>query len=140
MVIAADKHLAEDNRCVKTNSKRAKALKLRERKRMLTVSSKEGHNLHPLQTSTSQEVMERTNPTSFLTLFSNAVINLKNLVPKILRGDTQTDGNGYLIRRNFPFKECRLERYDTAQNYIILYRVVQCLSQHNLIISQHRNI
>jgi hypothetical protein len=33
-----------------------------------------------------------------------------------------------------------LQRYDIAQNYRILHRVVQRLSQHNLKISQHRHI
>jgi hypothetical protein len=33
-----------------------------------------------------------------------------------------------------------LQRYDIAQNYRILNRVVQRLSQHNLKISHHRHI
>jgi hypothetical protein len=33
-----------------------------------------------------------------------------------------------------------LQRYDIAQNYRILYRVVQLLSQYNLKISHHRHI
>jgi hypothetical protein len=33
-----------------------------------------------------------------------------------------------------------LQRYDIAQNYRILHRVVQRLSQHNLKISHHRHI
>jgi hypothetical protein len=33
-----------------------------------------------------------------------------------------------------------LQRYNTAQNYRILHRVVQRLSQHNLKISRHRHI
>jgi hypothetical protein len=33
-----------------------------------------------------------------------------------------------------------LQRYDIAQNYTILHRVVQRLSQHNLKISHHRHI
>jgi hypothetical protein len=33
-----------------------------------------------------------------------------------------------------------LQIYDSAQNYIILHRAVQRLSQHNLKISQHRYI
>jgi hypothetical protein len=33
-----------------------------------------------------------------------------------------------------------LQRYDTAKNYIILHRVIQRLSQHNLEISHHCNI
>jgi hypothetical protein len=33
-----------------------------------------------------------------------------------------------------------LQRYDIAQNYGSLYEVVQCLSQHNLKISNHRHI
>jgi hypothetical protein len=33
-----------------------------------------------------------------------------------------------------------LQRYDIAQNYRILHRVVQRLSQHNLKISQHHHI
>jgi hypothetical protein len=32
------------------------------------------------------------------------------------------------------------KKYDTAQNYRILHRVVQCLSQNNLKISHHRHI
>jgi hypothetical protein len=33
-----------------------------------------------------------------------------------------------------------LQRYNIAQNYRILHRVVQRLSQHNLKISHHRHI
>jgi hypothetical protein len=33
-----------------------------------------------------------------------------------------------------------LQRYGIAQNYRILHRVVQCLSQHNLKISHYRHI
>jgi hypothetical protein len=33
-----------------------------------------------------------------------------------------------------------LQRYDIAQNFRILHRVVQCLSQHNLKISHHRHM
>jgi hypothetical protein len=33
-----------------------------------------------------------------------------------------------------------LQRYDIAQNYTILRRLVQRLSQHNLKISRHRHI
>jgi hypothetical protein len=33
-----------------------------------------------------------------------------------------------------------LQRYDITQNYRILHRVVQRLSQHNLKISHHRHI
>jgi hypothetical protein len=33
-----------------------------------------------------------------------------------------------------------LQRYDIVQNYRILHRVVQRLSQHNLNISHHRHI
>jgi hypothetical protein len=33
-----------------------------------------------------QEVMERTNPATFLTLLNNAVINLNHLVQELLKG------------------------------------------------------
>jgi hypothetical protein len=38
-----------------------------------------------------QEVLERTGPPTFPTLFNNAVINLNHLVQKLLRADIQTD-------------------------------------------------
>jgi hypothetical protein len=37
-------------------------------------------------------------------------------------------------------KSSSLQSYDTAQNYNILHRVVQRLSQHNLKISHHCHI
>jgi hypothetical protein len=33
-----------------------------------------------------------------------------------------------------------LQRYDSARNYIILHRVVQCFSQHNPNLSRRRHI
>jgi hypothetical protein len=42
----------------------------------------------------------------------------------------------YYLRR----KLNSLQRYDIAQNYRILHRVVQRLSQHNLKISHHRHV
>jgi hypothetical protein len=48
---------------------------------------------------------------------------------KLLRGDTETDR-----------KLNNLLRYDTAQIYTILHRVVQHLSQHNLKIWHHNQI
>jgi hypothetical protein len=46
----------------------------------------------------------------------------------------------FLYFINLRRKLISLQRYDIAQNYIILHRVVQRLSQHNLKISHHHHI
>jgi hypothetical protein len=38
-----------------------------------------------------QEVLERSNPYTFLTLFNNAVINLNHLDQKVIKGEIQPD-------------------------------------------------
>jgi hypothetical protein len=45
--------------------------------------------------------------------------------------------NSYIIFNN---NNKQLQTYYTAQNYRILHKAVQCLSQHNLKMSKHRHI
>jgi hypothetical protein len=131
-----------------------------------------------------QEVLERTNLPTFLTLFKN-VICIKtsictiitlvgNSVPILKHSHIQNNvSNKRIVGSTWSFtilnfncvgttvnscisgslnfiiflylihlqrKLNSLKRYDIAQNYRILHRVVQRLSQHNLKISHHRHI
>jgi hypothetical protein len=61
-------------------------------------------------------------------------------VHKLLERMHRQTKNGYLISLDFIFKEIRLKRYSITQNYKILHRVVQCLSQHNLRISHRPHV
>jgi hypothetical protein len=131
-----------------------------------------------------QEVLERINLPTFLTLFKNVICNKNNVCPNItLVGNSVpifkhslvqnnvsnkrivgsswfftilnfnrvgTTANSYISgSRNFIiflyFTHLRrklhsLQRYNIAQNYTILHRVVQRLSQYYLKISRHRHI
>jgi hypothetical protein len=131
-----------------------------------------------------QEVLERTNLPTFLTLFKNVIciktsvcrniILVGNSVPILKHSHIQnnvsnkrnvssswsftipnlncvgTTANSCISgSRNFIIclylihlrrKLNSLQKYDIAENYRIVYRVVQRLSLHNLKISHHRHI
>jgi hypothetical protein len=131
-----------------------------------------------------QEVLERTNLPTFLTLFKNVICIKTCVCPNItLVGNSVpilkhshinnsvsnkrivgsswsftilnfncvgTTANSYIsgTRKfiiflyfiNLRRKLNSLQSYNIAQNYRILHRVVQRLSQHNLKISHHRHI
>jgi hypothetical protein len=131
-----------------------------------------------------QEVLERTNLPTFLTLFKNVIYNkttvcpnitlVCNSVPILKHSHIQNNVSNKRIvvsswsftilnfncvgttanscisgSRNFIIflyfinlrrKLNSLQRYDIAQNYRILHRVVQRLFQDNLKISHHRHI
>jgi hypothetical protein len=69
-----------------------------------------------------EEVLERTNPLTYFTLFNIAVIILKSVCSKVITG-----GGKHTDR-----KLNNLLMHNIAQNYRILNKVVQLLSQHNL--------
>jgi hypothetical protein len=141
-------------------------------------------NICTMQNNVKQEVLERTNLPTFLTLFKN-VICLKtsvcpnitlvgNSVPILKHSHIQNNvSNKRIVGSSWSFTilnfnyvgttanscisgSCNfiiflyfihlrrrlnsLQRYDIKQNYRILHRMVQRLSQHNLKISHHRHI
>jgi hypothetical protein len=113
-----------------------------------------------------QDVLERTNLPTFLTLFKNVICIKTSVCPSItLVGNSVSILKLSHIKNNVSNKRIvgspwsfiilnfnsvglihlrrklnSLQRYDIAQNYRILHRVVQCLSQHDLKISHHRHI
>jgi hypothetical protein len=86
--------------------------------------------------------MGRSNPSTFLTLFNNSVITLNQLVQKLLRRETQTNGQaGDITNISFHFEEIsRLKIGNIAKTCTILHRVGRYLSRHNLKISHNLHI
>jgi hypothetical protein len=137
-----------------------------------------------IRNNKEQEVLERTNLPTFLTLFKNVICIKTSVCPNITLvgksvpilkhshiqnnvSNKRIVGSSWFFTilnfncvgttanscisgsRNFCIflyliylrrKLNSLQRYDIAQNYRILHRVVQRLSQHNLKISHHRHI
>jgi hypothetical protein len=96
-----------------------------------------------------KEITNDSNYDVSCTLTSLPVWDLENFKRFIFVVQCTTANSCISGRRNFIIflyfihlqrKLNSLKRYDIAQNYIILHRVVQRLSQHNLKISHHRHI
>jgi hypothetical protein len=94
-----------------------------------------------------QESLERTNLPTFLTTSSTTPsrwfgFSLSFILSKTANSCISGSRNFiiFLYFIHLLRKLNSLQRCDIAQNYKILHRVVQRLSQHNLKISHHRHI
>jgi hypothetical protein len=78
-----------------------------------------------------QEVLERTSPSIFLTLFNNAVKNTNHLVQKLLRGTHWPTDRQKVNPSVWPFKYCSWQK--SCSN------IFKCQKTKSSFISQHAN-